>query len=40
MPGAYNSLYDTSSTVNSVLAQAMGQLAEQCENFKPTLVEL
>ena len=40
MPGEYNSLYDTSSTVNSVLAQAMGQLAEQCENFKPTLVEL
>jgi len=40
MPGAYNSSYDTSSTVNSVLAQAMGQLAEECENFKPTLVEL
>ena len=40
MPGAYNSSYDTSSTVNSVLAQAMGKLAQQCENFKPTLVEL
>jgi len=40
MPGAYNSNYDTSSSTNGILAQAMGQLAEACPSFKATLVEL
>ena len=40
MPGSYNASYDTSSSVNGILAQAMGQLAVRCPSFKATLVEL
>jgi len=40
MPGSYNSNFDTSGTVNGIVAQAMGQLAEVCPTFKATLVEL
>ena len=40
MPGAYNPALDTSSTVNGILAQAMGQMADSCPTFKATLVDL
>jgi hypothetical protein len=40
MPGAYNSTFDTSSTVNGILAQAMGQVSQSCPTFKATLVDL
>jgi hypothetical protein len=40
MPGAYDQSFDTSATVNGVLAQAMGQLSEPCPTFKATLVDL
>jgi len=40
MPGAYDESFDTSATVNGILAQAMGQLAESCPEFKATLVDL
>ena len=40
MPGSYDSNYDTSSTVNGILAQAMGQVAVACPTFKSTLVDL
>lgn len=40
MPGAYNESFDTSSTVNGILAQAMGQVAQSCPTFKATLVDL
>ena len=40
MPGSYNASYDTSSSVNGILAQAMGQVSEACPSFKATLVEL
>ena len=40
MPGAYNETLDTSGTVNAVLASVMGQLAQKCPEFKPTLVDL
>ena len=40
MPGAYDVGYDTSATVNGILAQAMGQLTAACPTFKSTLVDL
>lgn len=40
MPGEYDSSFDTSSTTNGILAQAMGQVAVQCPSFKATLVDL
>tara|TARA_R110000824_G_scaffold191585_1_gene373354 strand:- start:562 stop:1155 length:594 start_codon:yes stop_codon:yes gene_type:complete len=40
MPGSYDSSYDTSSTVNGILAQAMGKLTAACPTFKSTLVDL
>jgi hypothetical protein len=40
MPGGYDSTYDTSSTTNGILAQAMGQVAVECPSFKATLVDL
>lgn len=40
MPGAYNASFDTSATVNGILAQAMGQVSESCPTFKATLVDL
>tara|TARA_Y100000385_G_C12922637_1_gene563262 strand:- start:106 stop:702 length:597 start_codon:yes stop_codon:yes gene_type:complete len=40
MPGAYEITFDTSGTVNGILAQAMGQLAVKCPSFKATLVDL
>ena len=40
MPGAYNPAYDTSSSTNGILAQAMGQVSQACPSFKATLVDL
>ena len=40
MPGSYDATYDTSSSVNGILAQAMGQVAVKCPSFKATLVDL
>ena len=40
MPGAYDPIFDTSSTVNGILAQAMGQLGPRCPTFLATLVDL
>jgi len=40
MPGSYDAGYDTSSSVNAILAQAMGHAAAACPTFKATLVDL
>lgn len=40
MPGAYDPSLDTSATVNSVLAEAMGVFATRNPRFQSTLVDL
>ena len=40
IPGVFEPSYDTSNTVNSILAQIMGQVSQSCPTFKATLVDL